>query len=379
MTKTIEPDPVTGKPRKIAVTYKSLNLTILNQRMKVKEDEYRRKGLTKEASSPYLREWLDRWLEDVMKPQLKPRTLKTYSSQIETCIKPSIGGVRLRKLEPKHFRMLEKYVTSDHPEKKVRARSTATAQHAYQCLRKALKDAVAEGLLDTNPADKVTPPRVTAQEVRILTPGQAMQQIDTEGDRMRKLMWKMAYVLGLRQGERLGSIGSEIIYIDGVVCIRVEWQLQWIPKAEFPASIEHRSLGGSAYLTRPKSKAGVRVLPIPPALAVELLSWIEDNHIGPDDLIFTRNGKPISHKVDTNWWNASLEMAHLPKVRVHAARHLAATMMMEAGVPENLRVIYMGHTKEKTTMGYTHASLQDLLQAVTKTNGMIEASTTQAE
>ncbi len=43
-------------------------------------------------TTPYLKDWLDRWLDEIVKPRLRPSTLATYRSVVEALIKPAIGG-----------------------------------------------------------------------------------------------------------------------------------------------------------------------------------------------------------------------------------------------------------------------------------------------
>ncbi|KFF31689.1 tyrosine-type recombinase/integrase [Bifidobacterium bombi] len=367
----LPPDPATGKRRRLVVRAKDQR--VAKARFETRKKEYERTGKTGGSHTPELRDWIDRWLNEIMRPQLKPRTLETYRSIADSCVNPAVGGVRLDKIGPQHFRLLEEYVTSDDPTTGRRARSSSMALHAYQLLSKALKDAVAEGLIDSNPADRTPRPRVTQQQVDILTPAQAARMIGMETDPMNQLMWRIAFLTGLRQGERLGITPSELIQVDDVTCLSINWQLQRIKDADFPAGVEHRDLGGDEYLIRPKTKSGHRLIPLTPELATALAAWVEECGAGPDDLIFTTNGRPISPMGDTRRWRQALERAGLPRVRVHSARHTMATMLTEAGVDEQTRILLMGHTKASTTAGYTHLNAHDLLGAVTSADRMIRA------
>lgn len=363
-------DPATGKRRRLVVRDKDKRRA--RARFLKKKAEYEATGKIGTTKTPRLKDWMNRWLDEIMQPRLKPRTLKTYRSLAENLVIPAIGAVRLSELEPAHFRILEEYITTADPETGRRARSSSMASHAYQLLSKSLKDAVAEGLISSNPADRSSRPRVTQQEVQILTPQQAMHMINTEDDPMYKLMWRIAFLTGLRQSERLGITPSELITVDDVPCLSIEWQLQYIKDAVFPPGIEHRPLGGGYYMVRPKSKAGQRLVPLQAQLAAELAAWIRTKQAGPKDLIFTRNdGKPMSAMTDTRHWRETLDKAGLPRVRIHSARHTMATMLAEAGVDEKTRIMLMGHTKPSTTAGYTHIDTQHLLGAMIRADKML--------
>ena len=362
--------PATGARKRITVSISDRKVVgdnkptrKLQHLMEAKKEKWVADGKLITEQTPRLEAWLTRWTDEIMKAKLKPRTLQTYRSCINQCITPCIGKVRLDALGPRHFRIMEEWITTGDEETGRQARSSTTALRAYQILSKSLKDAIREGLIQTNPADKVDRPRNEAETVNILTPAQARLMIEKETDPMRQLMWRLAFTLGLRQGERLGLTPSELITMNGIPCVHVEHALQYIPKAQFPASITHTDLGGAAYLIPPKSKAGIRLVPIPTQLATALATRIKDLHLGKDDLIFTRAGQPISPPVDSRWWHAALDRAGLPDVHVHSARHTMATILAEGGVDEHMRMKLLGHTKATITAGYTHLDASSLLTA----------------
>ena len=48
-------------------------------------------------------EFLTRWLQDVARPRVRPRTFAGYEAAIEHHISPHLGRVRLAKLTPQHL------------------------------------------------------------------------------------------------------------------------------------------------------------------------------------------------------------------------------------------------------------------------------------
>src|SRR5215469_6743505 len=83
-------------------------------------------------------------------------------------------------------------------------------------------------------------------------------------------------------------------------------------------------------------------------------SWTDN------DLVFaTRHGGPIERTEDWRAWKGILRQAQVRDVRVHDARHTAATLLIAQGV--HIRVVQevLGHTRVTTTERYTHiATLQ---------------------
>jgi hypothetical protein len=84
---------------------------------------------------------------------------------------------------------------------------------------------------------------------------------------------------------------------------------------------------------------------------VPLLGRHRLNRLAPE-----QHGTPIERTEDWKQWKAILKQAGVRDVRVHDARHTAATLLIEQGV--NIRVVQqvLGHTRVTTTEGYTHVS-----------------------
>lgn len=66
------------------------------------------------------------------------------------------------------------------------------------------------------------------------------------------------------------------------------------------------------------------------------------------------NGKPIDPRRDWQDWANLLVEAGLPHHKVHAARHTAATLMLEAGVALSVVQEMLGHSDIRVTRGYQH-------------------------
>lgn len=368
----LPPDPATGRRRRLVA--RGCTKAVALKRLKDKKLEYERSGRMPSQTTPYLKDWLDRWLDEIVKPRLRPSTLATYRSVVEALIKPAIGGVRLGRLEPKHFRMMEEYITKgdDTCDPPRRPRSSATAGSAWRTLHKALDDAVREGIIESNPCDRAESPRVVYTERKILTPAQAGQLINAENDVMWHLMWRLAYETGMRQGERLGLTNSEIQLIDNVICIVVEWQLKVYNNVkdarDIPSSLGARHVMGKAYLVPPKTNAGRRVIPLPESLAAELGLYIKGTgRVKPDDLVFVQeDGAPLNRMIETRAWKKALQRVGLPGDFVpHSARHTAATAMAQLGMSDKVRESIMGHSDiSVTNRVYTHVGTADASKAV---------------
>ena len=363
-------DPLTGKDHRVSGFGRTRSQA--EARLKEKLAEFDRTHRVGYVRPPTVAEWMDHWLTDVCKPRLKPRTWGTYASVIERNVKPAIGAVRLDELKPAHFRRMERYVMEEQ------GKSSGTAGSAWRTLHKALEDAVLEGVIERNPAVKGTAPRVALKERAALTPDQAADLIAAETDGTWRLMWMLAFMTGMRQGERLGLTEDELRRDGGRLIILVEWQAQHLTKREvegLPKGVECTPLGNGMYRTRPKTEKGRRAIPLPEALADQLLAYIERHGVNGDGLVFHDDeGLPLTGSVERRRWYRALDRVGLGHEYVpHSARHTTATILNRLGLDDVTRTAIMGHSRVSTTNEiYTHVELNRLVAATDGVERAIE-------
>jgi integrase len=109
----------------------------------------RAQGLTFEAGSLKLGEYLDRWLPNI-RDTVRQRTWERYEQLVRVHIKPALGRVKLKDLTATHARGL-------YREKLESGSSPRTVQYIHTTLRKALQDAMSDGLIPRNVADGSRP------------------------------------------------------------------------------------------------------------------------------------------------------------------------------------------------------------------------------
>lgn len=110
----------------------------------------------------------------------------------------------------------------------------------------------------------------------------------------------------------------------------------------------------------PKSRRGVRVIPISQGLWNALREYAAHHCAKTTDLIFTRDGHPLTNPVERRMWMQCLQDAGLPQVTIRSARHWYATRIALEGASQDERTALMGHASISTTAGYTHWTPQAL-------------------
>lgn len=323
-----------------------------------------------------LSKWLDHWL-NIHKPNIDPRTYDSYAMTVRLYIKPNIGDKRLDKINPDDIRDMIAALQKQG--------STRNAQKAYTVLRLALKAAVDDRALSWNPATVVGMPKHLKAEQQAFT-AQVSRHILTTAirqcDETWATRWATGFTTGQREGEVLGLTWNRV-HLD-TLRIDVSWQLQELNKQhgcgdpedgeypcgkvrvsrcpqsrwDFPIGFEHRVLERNLVLTRPKTKQGLRIIPILPGLATMLERLKHHDGPNPHNLVFHHpDGKPFTPSQDQKMWRALLQLAGLAHVNQHTMRRSTATLLMEEGVDAKVIAEILGHTDIVTTRGYQYVDL----------------------
>lgn len=300
------------------------------------------------TSSPTVETWARLWLTRVT-PTLKPRTAATYTGYVERWIVPTIGRTRLDKLTAAHVYRVHDAMTGT-------GLSPTSALQAHRIMAKMLGDAEREGRVGRNVADLAVAPRRALAVRPALSAEQALAllaHLDATAD-----PWlphaAVALLAGLRQGERLG-VTADTLDLDAGV-LSVAWQVQRLPAATIvPPDQEATRLDGGLWLTRPKSRAGWREVPVVGILADVLRTHLEAHPPGMAGLVLHRgDGRPCDPSQDARAWRDALAGAGLPHVPLHSARHTCASLLAALGVREDIRMQILGHSSATVTRGYTH-------------------------
>jgi integrase len=307
-----------------------------------------------------VKRWVDEWFTTIALLEIRPKTAHTYRGLIKREIEPRIGDKKLEKLTVADVRAMNAAIVAA-------GLSSTTAAQVHRILSVALKAAVADGKIARNVAAMVKPPRRAATEMQALTLEEALKVLETAIDDPLGSLWATVLLTGARQGELLGLQRDRVTDV-----LELSWQLQRLPwehgcspacdqrapgcprrKITAPADYEHKALHGGLWLTRPKSRAGVRIVPLVDPLKAILERHIATTDGGPHNLVWTaQNGRPVDPRQEYKLWQELLERAGAPKVGIHAGRHTTADLLYAAGVPEDVISEILGHSSRAVTRGY---------------------------
>ncbi len=157
----------------------------------------RNSGLTFDAGKTTIGEYLERWIEDSVRDTVRQRTYERYEQIVRVHLKPAFGRIKLGALSPANVRAL-------YREKLNAGLSPRTVRYIHATLNKALKQAIADGLIPRNAAASVKAPKPANKEIRPLDTEQVRAFFAAiSGERLEPL-YVLAISAGLRQGELLG-------------------------------------------------------------------------------------------------------------------------------------------------------------------------------
>lgn len=278
-----------------------------------------------ELTGEYLRSWLAG-----KRHRLKPKTLHGYREYIEKDLIPALGGIRLEQLRHTH-------VAAFVAELEDAGRGAPTIRRCVAVLSSALADAVRQHRLVNNVARYAPLPPEGRAEREPWTAEQAVRFLEhchQAGDRLADL-FEVLIGTGLRRGEVLALRWADV---------DLEARVLQVHRKRGTLS----DVAGRLVFTAPKtpgSSAGVGLSSrVVAALQrqrarqdAERAQWADAYVSDPynaDGLVFAReNGEPLRPEYVLARFHELTKQAGLPRVRLHDCRHLAATLMLGAGVP----------------------------------------------
>ena len=300
-------------------------------------------GLVFDADNLKVGEYIARWLADFVRDTVRPTTFERYEQIVRAHIHPVLGRIKLKNLTPAHVRGL-------YREKLEGGLSPRTVQYIHVTLHKALKAAVADGLVPRNVTEAVKAPQVRREEMQPLSPEQVKTLFEAaRGDRLEAL-YILAVHTGLRQGELLGLKWDDVDLEDGTLQVR---------RALTTAK-------GGPVLAAPKTKGSRRSVKLTQS-AIEALKSHLKRQLGEIDragslwqengLIFaSESGAPLDRRtVTSHRFKPLLKRAGLPSVRFHDLRHTCATLLLTRNVNPKIVSEMLGHSTIAITLDtYSH-------------------------
>ncbi len=315
----------------------------LIEKLHQKIDIYRDAELN-ENSNMTLSEWLDKWLNEYMTGTIRESTLKGYRNHIEAYIKPNLGHKQIAfittaDVQSMYNKLKKQGRVNKHPQFGFEL-SDSMVVDIHRVLHKAMKTAVQEHLIPTNPTEKTVRPKIIKKDMQVLTDEQLdkfSKVIDTEE------LWSDFFytelTTGLRRGEICGLKWTDFDEETGRLNIKrsIEVKNGIVTEGETKTGKGKRSF----YL--PESTANI----LRERKKTAKTEWMFTDPLKPN--------LPLPPPKAYRKMKEILNRAELPNVRFHDLRHTFATHAITSGVDAKTLSGILGHTKASFTLNiYTH-------------------------
>jgi integrase len=276
----------------------------------------------REAAEAWLAGAEDGTIRNRSGDRYKPSALRGYEQALRVRILPELGGARLSDVTHADLQDLaDRLLAAGH--------DPSTIRNTFLPLRVLFRRAVARGDVAVNPTSGLELPAVRGRRDRIASPAEAEQLLEALPEHERAL-WAAAFYAGLRLGELRALRWEDVDLAAGVIRVRRAWDQK-------AGEIE------------PKSRAGVRDVPIPTVLR----SYLAAHRLASKTdagLVFGRTpSDPFNPATVNTRARKAWRAAELAPIGLHEARHTYASLMIAAGVNAKALSTYMGHSSVTIT------------------------------
>jgi integrase len=290
-------------------------------------------------------DWLGEWRETFLRASDRAKSTKSlYSGLTRRHIEPVIGHLRLNQLKPADVTRVLLSMESD-------GKAASTRRNAYAALRAAMDDAVANGLLATNPVLKVKRPRASHTEAASLEPDEVRRLLAGAATLRYGVVLRFIVGTGLRRGESLA----------------LRWQDVDLDRAEAVVRGSLVRQDGILQVIAPKTARSRRKVSLSPAMTALLQSrralqaeerlasanlWEQTGYV-----FTTEFGGPVDPRNLLRTVRLACVKADLPQIGVHTLRHTYATTALLNGVPVHVVSRNLGHSSIVITVDtYGHVT-----------------------
>ena len=288
-----------------------------------------------------LKLWCEEWLNTYKKPSVAAIQFKDINSRISKYFLSSLGEMSLASIKPVHIQQCLNLLEG---------KSKSFQKKCYNDINSVFKKAIENDLIIKNPVSGTILPQGKEEEPRrALTPQelQIYRKVSAVND--FGVMFDFSLDCGLRPQEVRALKWENIDIEKGIVTI------------EGAIKSKTREIG------EPKSKAGIRKIPIPDILIKRLETLPKNN-----GMLFSSEGKPVSETHYKRKWksfqrqmdiaagatlyrNKIIESKIDKSITPYYLRHTYATSLAEKGIPMKTAQVLLGHSSITITAKvYTH-------------------------
>lgn len=261
--------------------------------------------------------------------------------------------IKLVDLKPKHIQDFFDLLFSE-------GLSSNTIKHYRANISKALKGAVINEIIDSNPATKLESIKTKEYTADYYTQDELLNLMEIIKTTPIELPVIIAGVYGLRREEVIGIKWNAIDFKDKTLTIR-----HTVGRGKIDGVTQF------IFKDRSKSDSGYRTLPLFDFIADLLEKYknkYEENkkffgntYINDysEYICLMENGELMKPGFLSQKFSEILDSNNLRHIRLHDLRHSCGTLLVRNGVPLKDIQIWLGHSNFQTTLRYAHADVEN--------------------
>lgn len=302
------------------------------------------------SSDVFFSEFLVHWLLSV-KSKVDIITYQGYKSVAEAHIIPYFKNTKV-KLCDLDYEAIQLYIDLKSQNGRLDGKgglAPKTMKTHKLIIQLALKEAVKNSLIDKNPCDFVTLPKMQRREINFYTQSQLKDLFTAIKDEPLYPLIYFTAIFGLRRSEVLGLKWDSINFEANTITIKHT-------VVRFSSVVEKDTT---------KTESSFRPYPLSDNLRQILLKIKQEEtanrilfgkeYIENDYIFKWNNGKPYSPDYVTSKFSKLLKQKGLPHIRFHDLRHSCASMLLANGYTMKDIQEWLGHADFSTTANiYAH-------------------------
>jgi integrase len=299
-------------------------------------------GACYDPSTMTIKEWMEFWIENFKKLNLKPKTLEVYKQVITCHVVPNIGHITLKNLSTMHLQRLvnERYQSG---------LSTGSIRKMHNIINSSLEQALQNDMIPKNPAKSVKLPAHTQKAIKYFTEDEQKRFFEEAKVDNLYPLFALAAHTGLRLGELLALNWGDIDFIKATVSITKNA----ITVEDFENDSGKKNV--TMIQDTPKTRSSIRIVPLSETATQVLKAHRQSSN---NILIFcTKYGNILNPSNIRRSFHRILENAGIEKCSFHTLRHTFATRLFENGISAKIVSEFLGHSKVSHTLDiYTHCT-----------------------
>ena len=326
-----------------------------------------------------LTEWLDEWFKKYC-INIRDSTRMNYITYLTHIKRHRIGQTPLSKLTTNDLQDFILFLQDNGKLDNSGGLSAKTIRNLFQMLHKALKQAIGNQIIWSNPSDYVELPKVHQKEVEFLSADELHRLIEASNGETWQIGLILMMATGIRIGELLALRQDSICCEEGIWCLNIRQTLQRIKNF-------HAKEGENSTILRcsdPKTDNSKRKIPLLPEVVTLLQTHIMRQKTIADQsyglyevnpyLISNEIGECVDPSTFRNWFNQIVKKADIQKRDTpHKLRHSFASHCLKNGMDiKNISSMLGHYSTDFSARVYVHTDLEGSYQAMTHCQSHIQ-------